>query len=143
LLNTGKEKQKDMIEIIIPSKAIGSAEFSDNLKSDTLVSLTDNSISKEEWEKRSIQQDDTLNKNIDRAYALDKVIQDRLDILKKQHILIVDKLKELEVQKGENLISQEQYLQMSLPYHQMLEEINQNIKKYQELVEQLTHISSG
>jgi PKD repeat protein len=143
VLNTGNEKQRDMVEIIIPSKAVKSAEYNDNLKPDILVSLTDNSVSKEEWEKRSIQQDDTLSKNIDRAYGLDKVIQDRLDILKKQHILIVDRLKELEVQKGEHMISQEQYLEMSLPYHQMLEEINLSIKKYQDLAERLIHTSSG
>jgi hypothetical protein len=104
--------------------------------------LKDNVVSKDEWEKIYIQQDDELRKNINHPYALDKTIQGSLHILKKQHILIEDKLKELQRKKGKNVISQKQYLQMARPYHQMLEDINQNIKKYQNLTKRLKHTSS-
>jgi hypothetical protein len=126
----------------IPSKVMKGFEVCDKINPDIILLLKDNVVSKDEWEKIYIQQDDELRKNINHPYALDKTIQGSLHILKKQHILIEDKLKELQRKKGKNVISQKQYLQMARPYHQMLEDINQNIKKYQNLTKRLKHTSS-
>ena len=126
----------------IPSKVMNGFEVCDNINPDIILLLKDNIVSKDEWEKIYIQQDDELRKNINHPDALDKTIQSSLHILKKQHILIEDKLKELQRKKGKNMISQKQYLQMARPYHQMLEDINQNIKKYQDLTKRLKHTSS-
>ena len=127
----------------IPSKAIEGLEFYDNLNPDIILLLKDNIVSKDEWEKIYIQQDDELIKNINYASALDKMIQGSLYVLKKQHMLIEDTLKELQKKRVVNMISQEQYLQMALPYHQMLKHIDQNIKKYRNLAKRHTHSSSG
>jgi len=126
----------------IPSTVIEEFEACDNINPDIILLLKDNIVSKDEWEKIYIQQDDEVRKNINHPYALDKTIQSSLHILKKQYILVEDKLKELQKKKVENMISQKQYLQMTRPYHQMLEDINQNIKKYQNLTKRLTNISS-
>jgi len=121
----------------IPSTVIEDFEACDNINPDIILLLKDNIISKEEWKKSNIQQDDELRKNINHSYALDKTIQGSLYILKKQLILVEDKLKELQRKKEKNRISQIQYLQMAHPYHQMLDDINQNIKKYQDLTKRL------
>ena len=147
-LNTGDEKLGIIIEIIsdgytTPSKAIEMLELYDNLNPDISLVLKDNIVSKDEWQKIYIQQDDELRRNINHAYALDEMINFNLHVLKKTHIIIEDKLKELQLKKGENEVSQGQYLQIALPYHQMLERINQNIKKYQDLAERLTRTLSG
>ena len=126
----------------IPSTVIEDFEVCDKINPDIILLLKDNIVSKDKWEKIYIQQDDELRKNIDHPYTLDKMIQDSLHILKKQNILVEDKLKELQRKKGKNMITQKQYLQMALPYHQMLEHINQNINKYQNLTKRLTHSSS-
>jgi hypothetical protein len=122
----------------IPSTVIEDFEACDNINPDIILLLKDTIVSKDEWEKIYIQQDDELRKNINHPYVLDKTIQSILHILKKQQILVEDKLKELQRKKEKNIISQIQYLQMAHPYHQMLEDINQNIEKYQDLTKRLT-----
>jgi hypothetical protein len=121
----------------IPSTVIEDFEACDNINPDIILLLKDNIISKDEWEKSNIQHDDEIRKNINHSYALDKTIQGSLHILKKQLILVEDKLKELQRKKEKNMISQIQYLQMAHPYLQMLDDINQNIKKYQDLTKRL------
>jgi PKD repeat protein len=125
----------------VPSKALEGLEFYDNIKPDIILLLKDNSVSKDECEKISIPQDDELRKNINHLYALDKMIKGSLYVLKKQHILIEDTLKDLQIKRVENMISQEQYLQMAFPYHQKLERVDQNIKKYREITKRLTQTS--
>jgi len=127
----------------IPSKAIEGLEFSDNINPDIISLSKDNIASKGELEKIYIEQDGKLRKNINHLYALNKMVQGSLYVLKKQHILIEDSLKEVQKKRAENMISQEQYIQMALPCYQMLRGINQNIKKYRELTKRLTQTSLG
>jgi len=127
----------------IPSKAIEGLEFSDNINPDIILLSKDNIASKGEWEKIYIEQDRKLRKNINHLYALYKMTQGSLYVLKKQHILIEDSLKELQIKRVKNMISQEQYMQMALPYYLMLGHINQNIKKYRDIAKRLTQTSLG
>jgi hypothetical protein len=127
----------------IPSKAIEGLEFSDNINPDIISLSKDNIASKGELEKIYIEQDGKLRKKINHLYALNKMVQGSLYVLKKQHILIEDSLKEVQKKRAENMISQEQYIQMALPCYQMLRGINQNIKKYRELTKRLTQTSLG
>jgi len=119
--------------VTIPSKVMNGFEVCDTINPDIISLLNDNIVSKEEWEKIFVQQEGELKKNINHPGALDKTIQGSLHILKKQQILIEDKVMELKRKKGKNMISQKQYKQMIRPYQQMLEDINQNIKKYENL----------
>ncbi len=119
--------------VTIPSKVINGFEVCDTINPEIISLLNDNIVSKEKWEKIYVVQKDELRKNINHPGALDKTIQSSLRILKKQHTLLEDKMKELKRKKGKNMISQKQYQQMVRPYHQMLEDINQNIKKYENL----------
>ncbi len=119
--------------VTIPSKVMKGFEVCDTINPEIISLLNDNIVSKEEWEKIFFQQEGELKKNINHPGALDKTIQGSLHILKKQQILIEDKVMELKRKKGKNMISQKQYKQMIRPYQQMLEDINQNIKKYENL----------
>ncbi len=119
--------------VTIPSKVMNGLEVCDTINPEIISLLNDNIVSKDEWEKIFVVQKDELRKNINHPGALDKTIQNSLHVLKKQHLLIEDKLDELRRKKGKNMISQKQYLQMVRPYQQMLEDINQNIKKYENL----------
>jgi len=119
--------------VTIPSKVMNGFEVCDTINADIISLLKDNIVSKEEWEKIFVQQEGELKKNINHPGALDKTIQGCLHVLKKQHILIEDKVMELKRKKGKNMISQKQYQQMIRPYQQMLEDINKNIKKYENL----------
>lgn len=117
----------------IPSKVMKGFEVCDTINPEIISLLNDNIVSKDEWEKIFVQQEDELRKNINHPGALDKTIQRSLRVLKKQHILIEGKVKELKRNKGKNMINQKQYQQMVRPYQQMLEDINQNIHKYENL----------
>ena len=132
--DTSDEKLGDIIEIIRnENNQIIGYKVKGN-KSEKVLQL---------FAERCIQQDDELIKSINYAFVLDKMVQDNIHVLKEQHILIEDILKDLQIKKEENMISQEQYLQMALQYHQMLERIDQNIKKYQNIAKRFPHPSSG
>ena len=119
--------------VTIPSKVMKGFEVSDTINPEIISLLNDNIVSKDEWEKIFVVQKDELRKNINHPGAVDKTIQSSLRVLKKQHTLIEDKVKELKRKKGKNMINQRQYQKMVHPYQQMLDDINQNIKKYQNL----------
>jgi hypothetical protein len=55
----------------IPSKVMKGFEVCDEINPDIILLLKDNVVSKDEWEKIYIQQDDELRKNINHPYALD------------------------------------------------------------------------
>ncbi len=63
--------------------------------------------------------------------------------MKKEQIYIEDSLKELKIKRGEHMINEEQYQLMVLPYQQVLERIDQNIKKYRKFNRRFTRTSIG
>ncbi len=126
----------------IPSKVMKGFEVCDTINPDIISLLKDNIASKDTREKIYVVQRDELRKNIYHPGAVDKTIQSSLHVLKKQQILLEDTMKELKRKKEKKMINQKQYQQMIRPYQKMLEDIHQNIHKYETLTKRHKHTSS-
>jgi PKD repeat protein len=128
--------------VTIPSKVMKRFEVCDTINPDIISLLKDNIVSKDKWEKIYVVQRDELKKNINHRSAVNKTVQNNLLVLKKQQTLLEDKMKELKRKKEKNMINQKQYQQMVRPYQQMLEDIRQNIHKYETITKRHKHTSS-
>lgn len=119
--------------VTIPSKVMKGFEVCDTINPDIISLLNDNIVSKDEWEKIFVVQKDELRKNISHPSAVDRTIKSSLCVLKKQQKLVEDKIYELKKKNRKKMITQKQYQQMTHQYQCMLEDINQNITKYQKI----------
>jgi PKD repeat protein len=127
----------------IPSDVIEGLATFESVKSDLILLTKGNTVLKDDLNTLDILQNEELRKNIDHLYALDKMIKGSLYVLKKEQIYIEDSLKELKIKRGEHKINEEQYQLMVLPYQQVLERIDQNIKKYRKFNRRFTRTSIG